>query len=1013
MASQDETTAAKLLIERIRFDHTPQGHSTLSSIIRDALEILSTELYDTSSHFLLEFLQNADDNTYSPSVVPRVQFAYTASTLRVDCNEVGFTASNVEAICSIRRSTKAGQDHAGRTGEKGIGFKSVFKIADVVWLSSRQFTFKFDKKLEFGMIAPVWAEFPQPALQEHTSFLLQLDHSCDENMIVESLRNFNPTHLLFLRRIRHVSLVVATDSQQQTIEFRRRDVIDESGSMTIIERNERYYKYITVSHRTEQLPKEPKRPNTAASELVLAFPVFEAKEAASPWKAQDVHAVLPIGNYGLKALRNAIVDAFTSSVERLKCGSMKFLWPGFIPSQDAHPFFRSTRQDVIASLLDRPVLESLAGHLAAPSQLAYVDERFTDNGEPLTLFHRTKNLYLSRKYPDSVLESLCGLGVARLSDEAFVEHLKQMIQEDEGQFRAKSLEWHSKLAGALIPLTSNEKIKEVILTLPMIPIVNGTWVAAVSKPYIFLEALGLGDLRISKSLRIIHPVAITDASRVHLWTSLGIQHIDRQEICQFIVKAHEQPLLAPHKSWTRSHLIAHARFLHQSKWRPSKPVDLWMEDSKERRCRSSQLYSFEGLHYDERTSRVIEKLRETFPTVHEDYFAAIKPATDLQVQTGRANDLGFHDPVDSDDESISVDPNFYRSASPSESKATEESQQGSGRTSAQSSGSGPVISPFGPGGENITYALSREFKHLFAQCDVADVLHVLVSNWQHYSKLIDKSSELEIDDEIGIDELRKSLWSRVGETDGVRSTELDMNLAKEMLLDNIGDVLVQTNLGRTHLRDLVLPDVDALFQDDTQILLPVLKLWKCRPEEKVRLEVFGVSVAPDATFYIKCLRSLHRLQTTPSPGSVVRIYEEIQSQYDGSAQSFIRQRLDHVDTMQAASIVKPLRTKKIFPISDNETSMSANTLDRLLSGIDQIWYIADTSALCASFVGRVPLLALQPIRIRSLASLLTALKLNSRKLSMATIKRSAPRGKRRFQAELTEFLRSRWSFVAA
>lgn len=300
------------------------------------MQRLSAELYDTSTHFLREFLQNADDNDYDLGTIPWLQLSYDTGFLRVDCNEVGFAADNVEAICTIRGSTKSGGNHANRTGEKGIGFKSVFKIAEVVWVSSREYAFKFDKNLDFGIIAPIWEEFPRPLSEKHTSFLLQLDNSCDEGQIIDSLRNFDHTYLLFLRRLRQVTLNVEVNGSLQTIEIRRRDKIRKDGPVTIIEMGEEKFTYIIVRKQVYNLPQEVKRAGIGSSELVLAFPerdgadegsemssnekqqqalqVFsegdpeeipkndseEAFPKATVFKSQNVHAILPIGQYGLK-----------------------------------------------------------------------------------------------------------------------------------------------------------------------------------------------------------------------------------------------------------------------------------------------------------------------------------------------------------------------------------------------------------------------------------------------------------------------------------------------------------------------------------------------------------------------------------------------------------------------------------------------------------------------------------------------------------------------------------------
>jgi HSP90 family molecular chaperone len=74
-----------------------------------------------------------------------LSFSYAPGSLRIDCNEVGFTAGNVEAICAINQSTKSAKKADGEyIGEKGIGFKSVFKAADLVWISSHEYMFKLD-----------------------------------------------------------------------------------------------------------------------------------------------------------------------------------------------------------------------------------------------------------------------------------------------------------------------------------------------------------------------------------------------------------------------------------------------------------------------------------------------------------------------------------------------------------------------------------------------------------------------------------------------------------------------------------------------------------------------------------------------------------------------------------------------------------------------------------------------------------------------------------------------------
>jgi HSP90 family molecular chaperone len=126
----------------------------------------------------LEFIQNADDNTYGEGdddelVIPTISFHNFAGSLNITCNEIGFQPKNVDAICRIAQSTRKDRSK-GFIGEEGIGFKSIFKIANVVHVSSNSYSFRFDKAGPLGMIAPIWSDYPGKLKENHTKFFLQL-----------------------------------------------------------------------------------------------------------------------------------------------------------------------------------------------------------------------------------------------------------------------------------------------------------------------------------------------------------------------------------------------------------------------------------------------------------------------------------------------------------------------------------------------------------------------------------------------------------------------------------------------------------------------------------------------------------------------------------------------------------------------------------------------------------------------------------------------------------------------
>ena len=111
---------------------------------------------DERIHFFLECIQNADDNDYKNGVKPFLRLSISPQQIQLDCNENGFKEEDVRDLCSVGESPKvakkATEGHVGFIGEKGIGFKSFFKVAERVYVHSPPL---FDKKRELSMITPL------------------------------------------------------------------------------------------------------------------------------------------------------------------------------------------------------------------------------------------------------------------------------------------------------------------------------------------------------------------------------------------------------------------------------------------------------------------------------------------------------------------------------------------------------------------------------------------------------------------------------------------------------------------------------------------------------------------------------------------------------------------------------------------------------------------------------------------------------------------------------------------
>jgi hypothetical protein len=226
--------------------------------------------------------------------------------MRIDCNEAGFTKENVKAICSIGQSTKKAIDRQkGFIGEKGIGFKSVFKVADVVHISSGPFQFKLDRRKTLGMIAPILESFPSTQIiPGQTQMLLLLKGNSDMADINDELWELKPQLLIFLRKLSIITICTPIRHVQFQTYPRKFEVGFNGETMSLKTSKFRdgkfcqisMRKYIIVRHTVQNLPEDERRPGVSESEVVLAFPVLENTNPMI--EDQNVYAYLPIDDYG-------------------------------------------------------------------------------------------------------------------------------------------------------------------------------------------------------------------------------------------------------------------------------------------------------------------------------------------------------------------------------------------------------------------------------------------------------------------------------------------------------------------------------------------------------------------------------------------------------------------------------------------------------------------------------------------------------------------------------------------
>lgn len=187
--------------------------------IASSVKILADDLYAKDSHFIFELVQNAEDNNYPDGEDARLHFEVgkldlegcETTALIVHNNEVGFNDKNVRAICQVGKSTK--KKFQGYIGEKGIGFKSVFRITTCPYIFSNGFQFSLpenDNETGLGYIVPTWVSLiPDTISSDATSIVLPLNKSeKDSDGVITALRDISPETILFLKKLSNLVITI-------------------------------------------------------------------------------------------------------------------------------------------------------------------------------------------------------------------------------------------------------------------------------------------------------------------------------------------------------------------------------------------------------------------------------------------------------------------------------------------------------------------------------------------------------------------------------------------------------------------------------------------------------------------------------------------------------------------------------------------------------------------------------------------------------------------------------------
>jgi hypothetical protein len=178
-----------------------------------------------------ELIQNANDAAGSDGARGRrVQFVLTETALLVADQGAGFGADQVEAICTLGRSSK---DPRKNIGYKGLGFKSVYGITRAPQIFSPQVQFGFDAAKLRRLVTKIAGGIPDDQrLPEYAfPFAITLDDAGSDREMVAALQDEYCT-ILRLPFKSDVSRAQVENTLRQTVRPRLLlflDALDELG----------------------------------------------------------------------------------------------------------------------------------------------------------------------------------------------------------------------------------------------------------------------------------------------------------------------------------------------------------------------------------------------------------------------------------------------------------------------------------------------------------------------------------------------------------------------------------------------------------------------------------------------------------------------------------------------------------------------------------------------------------------------------------------------------------------
>ncbi|MFC6906917.1 DUF3883 domain-containing protein [Halalkalicoccus tibetensis] len=242
-------------------------------------------------HFLMEFIQNADDsqsNSFS------LRLTEDAVTILNDGRE--FDYDDVESVCNVGQSSKANPDKGeDYIGYLGVGFKSVFLISDNPRIYSGEYQFEFDKHSWSDptqspwQIIPIWIHDDAQTFPDEYNTKFEIPFSDDisqetfDKLTSElDVGQISDRTILFLKNLEEIEIIDEVNGVEKTIsksivttrdEYDIVEVTTERNDETETTRWLRFTDTVEVPGRVKEdrMTKQWERHTINHREIIVAF----------------------------------------------------------------------------------------------------------------------------------------------------------------------------------------------------------------------------------------------------------------------------------------------------------------------------------------------------------------------------------------------------------------------------------------------------------------------------------------------------------------------------------------------------------------------------------------------------------------------------------------------------------------------------------------------------------------------------------------------------------------------